>query len=114
MFLRAGDSVHFDDLREIQSRGRLSTLPQDWQHAPCSTQPHGPQRYCMPTLHVATNLSKIHMKRFKSRETWNNYAFCKKNIKLSHLLLNLLFHGRAAEAKEHFGASHSQLCGERG
>lgn len=68
----------------------------------------------MPTLHVATNLSKIHMKRFKSRETWNNYAFCKKKIKLSHLLLNLLFHGRAAEAKEHFGASHSQLCGERG
>lgn len=43
--LSIGDSVHSDEPGEIQSRSWLVALPQDWQLAPCSGQPHGPQRY---------------------------------------------------------------------
>lgn len=43
-----GHSLHADEHGEIQFWSWLPALPQDWQPAPGSDQPHGPQRY----LHV--------------------------------------------------------------
>ena len=51
-FLSIGDSVHSDELGEIQSGSWVVALPQDWQLAPCRGQPHGPQRYSTSTTAV--------------------------------------------------------------